>query len=238
MENLVLSSENGQPATTSLIVAEVFNKRHDHVLRDIDNLSCSKEFNLLNFGEIEYFDGKNRKQRAIEMTKDGFTFLVMGYSGPKAGYIKEKFINQFNRQQRIIEKLVSGQTPLMENLVATMKQLAESTNERFEKLEKGINGKKSIEKQEPAGIIDARHRSHGVVEHKGIQMRCIKLDDIEWYAMTDILTGIRCRTKPYQYAIALNRNGKVNAQKIWLFGQSREQWFVNEAGLNLLMTKQ
>lgn len=65
-----------RPCVTSLDVAETFGKRHDHVLRDIRELDCSKEFNLSNFGEIKYKDSKNREQTAIVMTRDGFTLLI------------------------------------------------------------------------------------------------------------------------------------------------------------------
>ena len=69
---------------SSLTVAEVFEKRHDAVLRDIKNLDCSADFNLHNFVEIKYKDSKGRKQPCYNMTKDGFVFLVMGFTGSKA----------------------------------------------------------------------------------------------------------------------------------------------------------
>ena len=73
--------KKGQDVTTSLIVAEVFGKRHDHVLRDIENLSCSDAFRLLNFGETLYIHPQNGQTYPMfEMTKDGFSFLVMRYS--------------------------------------------------------------------------------------------------------------------------------------------------------------
>lgn len=43
-ENLVIQSDRGGDVTTSLLVAEVFGKEHKHVLRDIDELSCSEDF--------------------------------------------------------------------------------------------------------------------------------------------------------------------------------------------------
>ena len=93
--NLRWYSDN---VTTSLIIAEIFGKRHDAVLRDIQNLDCPSDFNLHNFGEISYTDSMNREQRAYEMTKDGFSFLVMGYTGAKAAKFKVDFINEFNRR--------------------------------------------------------------------------------------------------------------------------------------------
>ena len=74
---------------SSLKVAEMFQKDHDKVCRDIENLDCSKEFNIANFGGITYTDSRGRKQKAYAMTRDGFVFLCMGYRGKKAAQFKE-----------------------------------------------------------------------------------------------------------------------------------------------------
>lgn len=103
MAELVIQSSNGNDVTTSLIVAQVFGKEHKNVLRDIESLSCSEDFNRLNFERITYKDTRNREQTAYEMTKDGFSFLVMGYTGTKAGEFKEKFISEFNRREMMLK---------------------------------------------------------------------------------------------------------------------------------------
>jgi anti-repressor protein len=96
MENLIITSDGGKTITTSLLVATTFGKNHKEVLRDLESLNCSNEFNQRNFALISYTDSMNRKQKAYEITKDGFSFLVMGYKGPKAGKFKEDYINAFN----------------------------------------------------------------------------------------------------------------------------------------------
>lgn len=103
MENLVFQNQQGRDVTTSLIVAQVFGKEHKNVTRDIENLSCSSTFNRLNFERITYRDARNREQYAYEMTKDGFSFLVMGYTGDKAGEFKEKFIYEFNKREMMLK---------------------------------------------------------------------------------------------------------------------------------------
>lgn len=80
----------------SLMVATVFNKRHDNVLRDIQNLDCSDDFRLLNFEESKYTNDQGKKQPCMNMTRDGFVFLVMGYRGKKAAQFKEAYIKRFN----------------------------------------------------------------------------------------------------------------------------------------------
>lgn len=103
MAELVFQNNNGNDVTTSLLVAEVFGKEHSKVVRDIESLSCSASFNAANFGVITYIDSRNREQTAYEMTKDGFSFLVMGYTGAKAGEFKERFINEFNRREALLK---------------------------------------------------------------------------------------------------------------------------------------
>jgi Rha family phage regulatory protein len=88
-----------RPVVTSLDVAETFGKPHDKVMRDIRELGCSEEFNLANFGDISYTDSRNRVYNAKVMTRDGFTLLVMGYTGDLAMKFKEAYIKQFNAME-------------------------------------------------------------------------------------------------------------------------------------------
>ena len=104
---LVVRNDKGVDVTTSSIVAEIFGKRHSNVLRDIKNLNCSKQFSQLNFELMvvmkELPQGGTTRSEYFEMTKDGFSFLVMGYSGEKAGQFKEAFINEFNKREEMLK---------------------------------------------------------------------------------------------------------------------------------------
>ena len=78
---------NGQQVyCTSLNVADVFEKRHDNVMRDISRIleEYPEEFGLLNFEESFYVNNQNKKQPCYHLTKDGFMTLVMGFTGKKA----------------------------------------------------------------------------------------------------------------------------------------------------------
>lgn len=94
---------NGKAVTTSKDVADYFGKRHDNVLRAIDSLDCSANFHALNFEEmflsIEIGNGATRDSKIFTMTKDGFVFLVMGFTGKKAAAFKEAYIAEFNRME-------------------------------------------------------------------------------------------------------------------------------------------
>lgn len=107
MEELIgiVSERNGKPITTSRKIAEVFEKEHYNVLRDIESLDCSKEFNALNFELVKYKDKKGEKRPEYIITKDGFVFLVMGYRGKKAAAFKEAYIKQFNAMEDFIKSI-------------------------------------------------------------------------------------------------------------------------------------
>nr|HEJ2743234.1 Rha family transcriptional regulator [Pseudomonas aeruginosa] len=95
---------DGQPTTTSLDVAAHFRKQHKTVLRAIANLECSPEFNQHNFAPIEYTDAAGRKYTQYRMTRDGFTFLCMGFTGKEAAKWKEAYINAFNQLEQAVHQ--------------------------------------------------------------------------------------------------------------------------------------
>lgn len=64
--------------TDSRKVADAFGKMHKNVLRAHDNLDCPDEFLKLNFEPVDYIDKNGETRRSVQMTKDGFMFLVMG----------------------------------------------------------------------------------------------------------------------------------------------------------------
>jgi len=103
-----LTEQKQQAVVDSRYVAKEFAKRHDHVLRDIQNLDCSENFRLLNFGESSYRNNQNKKQPSYLMTRDGFMFLVMGYRGKKAASIKEFYIKQFNEMEEFIKDRITA----------------------------------------------------------------------------------------------------------------------------------
>lgn len=88
----LIEIENGQPVTTSLKVAEIFGKLHKNVLRDIQEKilpHVSSDFAQLNFEPSSYVNEQNKHQPMYYITRDGFTMLAMGYTGPKAMQFKE-----------------------------------------------------------------------------------------------------------------------------------------------------
>ena len=101
--SLVLS-HNGTPVTTSNKIANVFGKQHKNVLRAIEKLDCSAEFSRLNFAPAEYFDEQGKPRPCFNITRDGAAFLIMGFTGEKAGKFKEDYINAFNWMQETLQR--------------------------------------------------------------------------------------------------------------------------------------
>lgn len=117
-----------RPAVTSLDVAETFGKPHDKVMRDIRELGCSDGFNAANFGDISYTDSRGRIQKAKVMTRDGFTLLVMGYTGELAMKFKESYIRQFNA----MEAALIGKTVEREKGIAVRQALTKALQQSTE----------------------------------------------------------------------------------------------------------
>lgn len=96
--------EGGRPTTTSLVVAEVFGKRHDAVLRDIRNLDCPAEFAAHNFVVCERKAANGKTLPYFTMTRDGFTFLCMGFTGKEAARWKIAYLEAFNRMEAELQR--------------------------------------------------------------------------------------------------------------------------------------
>jgi len=102
--------------TTSRLVAEKFGKQHSHVLRDIQKLieDLPEDFNASNFGLVDYIDAKGEARPMYEMTRDGFTLLVMGFTGKPALEWKIRFIEAFNLMEaELAARIAAEAAPAM-----------------------------------------------------------------------------------------------------------------------------
>lgn len=100
MNDIILSTQNGEPVVSSRQIAENFGKNHRDVLRAVDNL---KE-DVRNFAQM-FFEGTDqdsygREQRAYLMNRDGFTLLAMGFTGKAALEWKLRYIAAFNEMEK------------------------------------------------------------------------------------------------------------------------------------------
>lgn len=119
---------------TSLDVAETFGKEHKHVLEDIrrigENLSTA-EISAL-FYEGTYTASNGKKNPLYLMNRDGFTLLVMGYTGEKAMRFKLAYINQFNQMESLLKrKMVEREKGIAVRQALTKALQQSSENERM-----------------------------------------------------------------------------------------------------------
>jgi Rha family phage regulatory protein len=115
--DLVFISQTNELVTDSFHVSKYFGKRHDHVLEKIKSLGCSSDFTKSNFGlchkNNELQNGK--LQPFYQMTKNGFMFLVMGFTGKRAAEIKERYIQAFDEMAEQLAKGSRIQPPAQMN---------------------------------------------------------------------------------------------------------------------------
>lgn len=108
----VFADNHDTARVDSLFVAQFFEKNHKEVLRDIRKIldpesGLSEEFGKRSFALSSYLTSQNKKQPCYCMTRDGFTILTMGYTGPKAMRFKELYIKRFNEMEDFIKTLVA-----------------------------------------------------------------------------------------------------------------------------------
>ena len=102
MNDIILSTQNGEPVASSRQIAESFGKEHKHVLRDIENLIGGESKIGLSsmFFKSEYISAQNKKLPEYLMNRDGFSLLVMGFTGKEALEWKLKYIQAFNEMEK------------------------------------------------------------------------------------------------------------------------------------------
>lgn len=103
MNNLVIMHDQ-QAVTTSLILAEAFEKEHRNVIRTIETKIGKLNFeqSLKMFSKGEYTNTQNKQQPMYYLNRDGFTFIAMGFTGRKADEFKLKYIDAFNKMEEQI----------------------------------------------------------------------------------------------------------------------------------------
>lgn len=131
MEKIVFRGINDQAMTS-----KEFGEVHAKVMRDTENLNCSEEFRLANFGNSSFKNEQGKEFQMFTMAKDGFSFLVMGYTGRKAAQFKEAYINAFNKMEAEIRSSAKPKSQL-EILQMSINQLVEQEH-RLSSVERDV----------------------------------------------------------------------------------------------------
>ena len=124
MTDLVFRGQNDQVITTSLLVAETFEKEHRNVLKAIRKLMSATNVAVAQmFDETTYVNEQGKEQPMFVMNRDGFTLLAMGFSGEKALEFKVKYINAFNKMEAELKSQQTKQLSAAESLLQSVKLL-------------------------------------------------------------------------------------------------------------------
>ena len=140
MNDIILSTQNGEPVASSRQIAESFEKNHRDVLRVVDSLKEDVRNFAQMFFETDTPDSYGRPQRTYLMTRDGFTLLAMGFTGKAALAWKLKYIAAFNA----MEKQLAQRPPLSRSelmaqaLIAAHDELEHKNAQIAELTPKGI----------------------------------------------------------------------------------------------------
>lgn len=131
MAGIVYRGKSNQPLTNSKLVAEVFEKPHDNVLKAIRKIlqgGIVKNDETLMFEETTYINEQNKQSYPMFiMNQDGFTLLAMGFNGKKAMEFKLKYIEAFNAMKRQIEQ---NKPSVPQNYLEALKSLVKSEEEK------------------------------------------------------------------------------------------------------------
>jgi Rha family phage regulatory protein len=184
--NLVIVQDN-KALTTSLKVAEVFEKRHDHVLRDIKKLIV--ETNAIkdapNFGEMFYEDTYKRQKIAYTLNRDAFVLLVMRYSGEKALKFQINYINAFNAMEKYINETLKSQSisPIDEKPFLLSVEVEEIWNE-LKLLKEEMRNENEKQKQFSQGLHQRMCLTEDILDkrpHAGLSFPDIPTSDFFVY---------------------------------------------------------
>lgn len=135
MTDIILSTQNGEPVASSRQIAENFGKEHRNVMRDIENLMSEgvlKNEQTPMFYKTEYTHEQNGQTYPMYlMNRDGFSLLVMGFTGKAALEWKLKYIQAFNEMEK---KLATPQMPKLSKELQALFLLDDRTQRQEQRI--------------------------------------------------------------------------------------------------------
>ena len=108
MNEIIINNLNGMLTVSSLQIANDFGKQHKHILDAIENLKAENPALTKMFIETTYTAGTGKHYKRYDITRDGFSLLVMGFTGKKALEWKLKYIEAFNLMEDKLRNNLNG----------------------------------------------------------------------------------------------------------------------------------
>lgn len=139
MTDIILSTQNGEPVASSRQIAENFGKEHKHVLDAVKNLVAENSAAKSMFYETT-FENRGKQYPMYLMNRDGFSLLVMGFTGKAALEWKLKYIAAFNAmEKKLAQRPQLSRSELMaQALIAAHDELEHKDRQIAELTPKGI----------------------------------------------------------------------------------------------------
>ena len=131
MENQIkITTSNGELVVSSRQVAENFGKEHSKVIRSIEGIANFGDTQGM-FHKVSYVNEQNGQEyKEYLMNRDGFSLLVMGFTGKEAMEWKIKYIEAFNAMEKKLSKPQLTLTEQMaQGLLAAQQLLAEKSKQ-------------------------------------------------------------------------------------------------------------
>lgn len=123
MNDIILSTQNGEPVVSSRQIAESFGKEHKHVLDAVKNLVAENSAAKSMF-HLSSFENRGKKYPMYLMNRDGFSLLAMGFTGKAALEWKLKYIAAFNAMEKeLAAKPLSRSELMAQALIAAHEEL-------------------------------------------------------------------------------------------------------------------
>lgn len=153
-------NQEGQLVVTSRQISDDFEKEHAKVTRDIENLieGIAKSGDTYKhlFIESQYQNEQNKQwYKEYLLTRDGFSLLVMGFTGAKALSWKLKYIEAFNKMEKAIKEKTKPLSAM--DQLRLQYQVIEEHEERVTKIESQLE-RLEVNPSQRKAIQNARHR--------------------------------------------------------------------------------
>ena len=132
---ITYDNDHHQPVVSSLQVAENFGKQHKHVLEAIEKITAENSAVTEMFYETTYKTGTGKNYKMYLMTRDGFSLLVMGFTGKDALDWKIKYIQAFNAMEQQIK---DGLPTTPEEKLDLLVEVAHNQKAKVEKIDERV----------------------------------------------------------------------------------------------------
>ncbi|EJD2274044.1 Rha family transcriptional regulator [Campylobacter coli] len=167
----------------SLDLAKVFNKNHRHILQTTKN-QPQNDFTESNFILSTYKDKKGELRPCYNLTRDGFSLLVMGFTGEKAYKWKIEFIKAFNEMEKRLrnieyekhDKLAFRQSLGYKSQLAQQKEKYENKIKALQydlENKKELSFKRKLSKEELLELRKILARDYGILCIKEWEMSLV-----------------------------------------------------------------